>query len=228
MRAIERKRGDRGTSGFTLIELLVVVAIIAVLVSILLPALAAARESGRNMVCLANLRHHWAAVASYARDYSDVLYAPGSSLGYDWRRFYWPYLGLEGKVGASITSFAKRNTAFASTYCPTVAARICWDASTYGMNYRKANLLFSKLQSSVLLPDELLLFVDSDKLVVDQVYLVRWCHGMANYFEGDPEKEGIWFRANMVFLDGHADGRTRDDSHWRLGYWSSKSNAYEW
>ncbi|MHC4216105.1 MAG: type II secretion system protein, partial [Planctomycetota bacterium] len=42
--------------GFTLIELLVVLAIIALLSGILMPTLVAARQMGRRLVCLSNLR----------------------------------------------------------------------------------------------------------------------------------------------------------------------------
>lgn len=62
-------------TGFTLIELLVVVVILAVLIALLIPSLHRAREQGRRMVCLGNLRNLQLAWHAYANDYSgDLVY----------------------------------------------------------------------------------------------------------------------------------------------------------
>jgi prepilin-type N-terminal cleavage/methylation domain-containing protein len=59
--------------GFTLVEILVVVAILAILASILFPVFARAKESGKRVTCIANLRQFSAATLLYASDYDDVL-----------------------------------------------------------------------------------------------------------------------------------------------------------
>ena len=54
--------------GFTLIELLVVISIIALLVSILLPSLATARQQAQSSVCLANLKRISTSMVLYMQD----------------------------------------------------------------------------------------------------------------------------------------------------------------
>jgi prepilin-type N-terminal cleavage/methylation domain-containing protein/prepilin-type processing-associated H-X9-DG protein len=62
-------RGCRAQrSGFTLVELLVVIAIIALLVSLLLPALAGARDAAKAVQCLTNLRTAGQAIVMYQND----------------------------------------------------------------------------------------------------------------------------------------------------------------
>ena len=57
--------------GFTLIELLVVISIIALLVALLLPALSAARESGRAIKCSSLQKQTMLAFHSYTADNND-------------------------------------------------------------------------------------------------------------------------------------------------------------
>jgi len=68
VRDMVRPRGEpRG--GFTLIELLVTIAIIAVLISLLLPALSRARESALVTICLSNLRTQGEIVSMYTHEH---------------------------------------------------------------------------------------------------------------------------------------------------------------
>jgi len=87
--------------GFTLIELLVVVAIIALLISILLPSLSRARAQARQLVCMTQLRSMGNAARLYAEDNDSYLprgiqgIHAGDEFGV-FPLFILPYIGWDG------------------------------------------------------------------------------------------------------------------------------------
>jgi prepilin-type N-terminal cleavage/methylation domain-containing protein len=78
-------------SGFTLVELLVVIAVIALLMAILIPALTKAKEQARSIACRANLKQWGVICAAYADDNNGRFWsgatsppAPSTSIGHWW------------------------------------------------------------------------------------------------------------------------------------------------
>jgi prepilin-type N-terminal cleavage/methylation domain-containing protein len=84
MRAVtHRVRKGREHPAFTLIELLVVIAIIAILASLLLPALSTAKERARRASCKNSMKQFLLAVHLYAGDNDDNVPSGASNVGPD-------------------------------------------------------------------------------------------------------------------------------------------------
>lgn len=96
-------------SGFTLVEMLVVIAVIAILASLLLPALGSIQEKGRNAQCVNNLRQMGVGLMLYVGDHDGAL-IPGAQpaqSGGRWYNVLDAYMGNEEQ--GSLTKFASGN-----------------------------------------------------------------------------------------------------------------------
>ncbi len=104
--------------GFTLVELLVVVAIIGMLVGLMLPAVNSARESGRRIQCLNNLKQYGLALQEFHGDFETFPignFAGDPSKNYQggWWAFHFrllPY--LEGNDIYKLCNFSYRGDCF--------------------------------------------------------------------------------------------------------------------
>lgn len=123
MKHVTDKRSTRAStsssvSAFTLIELLVVIAIIAVLASMVLPALAMAKEKARSIKCINNEKQIAMGYTMYAMDFRDYLPVAGQARG----NAVWPaewYAETSPYYGKGTTNIAQLHAQGTLQACPS-------------------------------------------------------------------------------------------------------------
>jgi len=131
-------------NGFTLVELLVVISIIAILLSVLMPCLAKARQQGRQAVCASNIRQLFLANSGYAIENRGYYVLAAEKINKNLHRWHGvrtnvnkPFNPLKGPLKAYLSDGqVKRCPAFKeNNYLTTAGQSLNFEAGCGGYGY---------------------------------------------------------------------------------------------
>lgn len=197
----------RRHDAFTLIELLVVIAIIAILASLLLPALNAAKGTARKIQCLGNLKQMGLAESMYANDYNDWMIPYGKT---PWGTDAWWY---DSKLMPAYLTNKQVFKCSAATEKPTSASLVRYYCYNHHLSSDRGTAPWvGVLYKLSRIPTEVI-------MVADASFVVSGASG--SFWEGfDKSSASIYLSSynwgpaisyrhtngtNAVHSDGHAD-----------------------
>lgn len=218
-----------GNRGFTLIELLVVIAIIAILVGVLLPSLARAKDKARATQCISNLRQWGIALTLYVAENEDCIPRRGQGVQplflidrpEDWFNALPPVLGLPSYQSLVTNAAIPQPNDHSILVCPNAQANGSAHFLSYAMNMFVSPWIrpLPHRLSEIPQPAAVVFMADgpvgySSTVPSVKPYCVPARHGQ---------------RANLAFLDGHVQAFTgahlgcgigdplRPDVQWQTG-----------
>lgn len=201
--------------GFTLVELLVVIGVIALLISILMPALQSARKAAQKVQCQSNLRQIGIGIFNYAQDhrgwargYRASPATPGDN-GPSWTRMW------VGKLDRYVPGGLRRGEKDRVYQCPSDPPGVDGGSSGVITSYA-INQLSQMFWKALALKQPATKFVMGDADT-------GAAYATSRYFGSTPVPfaTGLWFghsgkTTNALFLDGHVDSLLVDEiPYWR-------------
>lgn len=231
------------TKAFTLIELLVVIAIIAMLMAVLVPSLARAKEQGREVYCQSNLRQMHIAAMVYAE--SQRGYYPISqhtvSTATEITQFCWDFTTRQFSSGVTKTSpgiLWQGDTIDKIQQCPSFRGSSNTMSDPYtGYNYNTSfighgqneSILQSSRTQDVRRPSGCVLFGDGETIMGANKYMRSPLRSDSDGFSGRwSGTQGFRhsLSTNLVWCDGSAVSKDQVFTGDKTGQTREKLESY--